>query len=140
MRLAFYRGRRSWRDRLVAWWTGGPFSHVELVVTESEGSFLCYSASPIDGGVRYRWMRLPARDWVIVDLDHRFCPVRAISWFSERMGAQYDLVGVLGRAFGFVPGRHDRYFCSEAVASALGFSEAWRYCPNTLYSVVRGIQ
>lgn len=29
--IAFYKGRTRWLDRVIQWWTKGPYSHCEVV-------------------------------------------------------------------------------------------------------------
>lgn len=136
VKLAFYRGRgRRLFDRLVCWWMNGEFSHVELVLAyETDGPSHCLSSSPIDGGVRLGEIDLRSGNWELVDVAAD--QGRAMTWFSERMGKRYDWLGLLG--FVWRPFRTDpnRYFCSEAVAAALGFPDPWRFDPNALHAAL----
>ena len=140
MLLAFYRGEGDWRDRLIRWWTAGRFSHVELAVAECDGEYLCYTASPRDGGIRHRWMKLPTSHWELVPLPDHLVRREVIEWFVDRTGAGYDWFGLLGFIARPHIGRSSRYFCSEAIACALGFEDGWRFDPNALYSIARGIK
>ena len=45
IRLAFYKGKGDWVDKLVRWWTKSQYSHVEVVVGNT-----WISSSPRDGG------------------------------------------------------------------------------------------
>lgn len=132
MKLAFYKGREDLYDRLISWWTRGPYSHVELVIGEG----LCYSSSPRDGGVRAKFIDLLPERWDVVDLGDRYDDGHAIDWFEDRIGARYDTLGILGFVWG--PTREDRsrYFCSEAVAAALKIKDPWRFDPNALHALV----
>lgn len=129
MKLAFYKGRRGGLaglfDAAVRWWTRGSYSHVELVAPGWVAS-----ASMRDGGVRFKAIDFHPDRWDLVAIGGDEIAARA--WFEAHQGAAYDWMGL----FGFVwrPGREvtRRWFCSEAVAAALGFKEPWRFCPNTL--------
>lgn len=143
LQIAFYKGQRGgWRglfDAVVRWWTGGPYSHCELVLGYNpDGSALCASASKQDGGVRVKALQLLPERW-----DCYNCHVRPQQWraaerfFKLNAGAPYDTLGL----FGFVLRRgleqRGKWFCSEAVAAALGMHQAWRYDPNTLAAIVQ---
>jgi len=135
MRIAFYKGRRSGLagafDALVRWWTRGPYSHVELVFSDG----LSASASNRDGGVRFKPITFnPDRwDFLPVDGDER----AARAWFLAHYGAAYDYAGLFGFLWRPGKGATRRWFCSEAIAAALGYRDPWRFCPNTL-AVIAG--
>lgn len=143
LQVAFYKGRSHWIDRLAAWWTRGAYSHCELVApgANEDGSRMCVSSSPVDGGVRRKRILLDPRKWELVDL-----PVsdeaagEAFQWFAERDGLKYDYLGLFGFVWRPYSGSRRRWFCSEALASALGFRDAWRFDPNTLYVVLKRME
>lgn len=68
-------------------------------------------------------------------LGQGFDEEEARAFFEKREGLGYDYFGL----FGFVWRPHNgisrRWFCSEAVAAALGIPDPWRFCPNTLAAV-----
>ena len=138
MKLAFYKGKQRLFNRLVAWWTRGPYSHVELVFGPAkDGRYVCGSASHTDGGVRIKTIALTPDKWDVFDVDVGNAEA-AKNWFSSHWADGYDYLGL----FGFVLRRglqsRQRWFCSEAVAAALGFFEPWRYDPNALFARVKG--
>jgi hypothetical protein len=135
MKLAFYKAKDHIFNRAVAWWTGGPYSHVEVILGATEDKFVCASASNRDHGVRFKTMTLPFDRWDIIEVtagDQQ----KAFHWFEAHAGQGYDMLGL----FGFVlhRGLQDpkKWFCSEAVAAALGYNEPWRYDPNTLFALL----
>lgn len=134
MKVAFYKATRpGWQglfNRLVRWWTRGPYSHTELVLEERDGLSLCGSSSFIDGGVRLKWIKLNADHWDLLPVSGD--PAAARQWFERHAGQGYDLFGLLGFLARPVTGHQSRWFCSEAVGAALGLAESWRFCPNTL--------
>lgn len=131
MKLAFYKGREDLYDRLISWWTRGPYSHVELVINDN----YCMSSSPKDGGIRFKHIDLRPDHWDLVELEG-YDPAYAYNWFKEHEGRKYDFLGILG--FVFRPLRQDkkRFFCTEAIGHALKMKEPWRLDPNTMYAVV----
>lgn len=135
MKAAFYCGTRPGiagiYNRLVRWWTKSEFSHVELV-TSAGGA---WSASFADGGVRHKVIDFDPKNWVLVDLPPALEPA-AVAWFDAHRGARYDLLGNLQFVISPFPHSRERWFCSEAVAAALGIPDPWRFAPGTLASAL----
>ncbi len=133
MKIAFYKGRARVFNRFVSWWTNGPYSHCEAVFELGNGlagPVLCWSSSWMDGGVRWKVMQLDPEHWDIIDVP-AFDDARALWWFGEHKDDEYDLLGLLSTS---LPIRHAkrRWFCSEAIATAVGMQEGWRFDPNGL--------
>ncbi|NML61842.1 hypothetical protein HHL21_12300 [Massilia sp. RP-1-19] len=137
-RAAFYRGTRPGvagiYNRLVRWWTRSEYSHVELVFSTGHSA----SASFEDKGVRFKVIDFDPAHWDFIDLP-RHLEARAFLWFEKHRGLKYDSLGNLH--FIVSPVGHDkrRWFCSEAVAAALGIPDPWRYTPATLASTLRAL-
>lgn len=135
LRAAFYKGTRPGvagiYNRLVRWWTRSPYSHVELVMSTGRA----WSASFEDGGVRSKLIDFDPAKWDLVDLPAEL-EQGAEAWFKERRGNKYDLLGNLQFVLAAIPHSRKRWFCSEAVAAALGIPEPWRYDPGTLASSI----
>jgi hypothetical protein len=142
MKIAFYRGtHKGWPgvfNRLVRWWTRGPYSHCEAVFTQTDpqGATLCASASKMDGGVRFKRIDLTSSNWDIFEFaaDEAQCK----EWFTKHIGLKYDVRGILGFVLRSGQDRN-KYFCSEAVATSIGIDEAWRFDPNTFAAAIRRV-
>ncbi|EEW7589868.1 TPA: hypothetical protein N6791_002317 [Escherichia coli] len=141
--LACYKGRTEHRGiaRLADWLTRkitrGSYSHCELAVKHGEKSYLCYSASLRDRGVRGKIMPLPADKWDMLPLQASLQDVEA--FFHKHDGKKYDWRGALGIITGNKEQR-ERLFCSEFCAEFLQLKESWRYSPNHLYALVSSWQ
>lgn len=135
MKAAFYKGTRPGLagiySRVVRWWTKSPYSHVELVLSTGRA----WSSSFEDGGVRSKLIDFDPARWDLVDLPPAL-EQAAVAWFEAHRGAGYDLVGNLQFVISPVPHSRSRWFCSEAVAAALGIPDPWRYSPGTLASAL----
>jgi len=135
MKAAFYRGTRPGLagiySRVVRWWTKSPYSHVELVLSSGRA----WSSSFEDGGVRSKLIDFDPARWDLVDLPPAL-EHAAVAWFEAHRGAGYDLVGNLQFVISPVPHSRRRWFCSEAVAAALGIPDPWRYSPGALASTL----
>ncbi len=138
MQAAFYKDNRPGLagiyNRLVRWWTKSDYSHVELVLSTG----LSWSASYDDGGVRAKYIDFDPDKWDFIDLPAHLEPA-AETWFEAHNGARYDLLGNLQFVVAPVNHANGRWFCSEAVAAALGFPDPWRFTPGTLASVLNGL-
>lgn len=131
--VAFYKDRGHFFNRMVNWWTGGPYSHVELLFNDGKSA----SSSNRDRGVRYKYIQYSADRWDFIELDDKFSDADARAFFDKNSHRKYDYLGLFGFVWRAHKGSKNRLFCSESVMSALGFKESWRYCPNTCYSVLQ---
>ena len=126
VRLALYKARGNWLNRLICWWTGSPYSHCELVINGT-----CYSSSIRDGGVRGKAMALPSDKWDVIELP--WADDDAVTdWFVAHERDRYGWVDLLtGQLLGM---RRDSrgVFCSEACAKALGLRNSTRMSPQSL--------
>lgn len=130
MQLAMYKGPPPDLLHRIGHWlvcigTLSRYSHVELVI---DG--WCYSSSYQDGGVRRKRIDLTSGRWDVFEItgDQR----AAYVWFMQRLGASYDWGGVVRFVLPFVRQRPGEYFCSEAVAAALGLPHAGRCTPRAV--------
>lgn len=130
LQAAFYKGTKTGLpgiyNRLVRWIDRGPYSHCELIFSDG----LSASASWMDGGVRFKHIEFDPERWDFIDLPYAENMARL--WFAEHDGQGYDLMGNIRFVFGLVPESKKKWFCSEAIAAALGMADPWRYGPNGL--------
>jgi len=136
MKLALYTATRPGLagiyNRLVRLIDGGPFSHCELIFSDG----MCASASFIDGGVRYKEMTPDPAKWEVRDLPSDFDEAAARAWFDAHLGAGYDIAGNLRFVFRWWPHSKTKWFCSEAIAAALGLPEPADLGPNGLANIL----
>lgn len=139
MKAAFYCGTRPGiagiYNRIVRWWTRSEFSHCELLLSTGRA----WSASFADGGVRSKLIDFDTKNWILIDLPPEL-EQAAEAWFVAHRGARYDLLGNLQFVLAPIPHSRGRWFCSEAVAAALGIPDPWRYSPGTLASALTLLQ
>lgn len=133
MQLLLYKGPATdkWHNlshKLTCWFTGSAYSHVELTIDGTS-----YSASARDGGVRGKVIDLSTGRWDVVQLPtDAMAEIDALEWFSEHMGQAYDYAGVARFVVPFLPQLSKQWFCSEAVAAALGLPEPADWTPGML--------
>ena len=62
---------------------------------------------------------------------------RLLEWFWRHRGDHYDWMGVLRFALPFLRQRPGKWFCSEAVAEALGMADSAGVTPGDLWSIYK---
>lgn len=175
MKLAFYKASagHAW-DKIIAWKTGSLYAHVEVCFpelptdveppvakyVEGDGKHvgtLCYSSSPRDGGVRFKYINLQDGKWDLVNVALLPTPdilASVLSYAETMIGMPYDWVGIAGFALPF--GEHDDKdrFCSEVAVDLMQHpavftrlwprvsynirdAVAWKTSPGALYKLVR---
>jgi hypothetical protein len=135
LRAAFYKathpGLPGVYNRVVRWWTKSTYSHVELVFPTGYAA----SSSYMDGGVRFKVIDFDPDLWDFVEIP-RALEQQAWAWFEAHRGQPYDLLGNLRFVLAPVADDKKAWFCSEAVAAALGMPEPWRFDPGALHSAL----
>ena len=135
MKVAFYKGTHAGLpgvyNRLIRWWTRSPYSHAELVFDNGQAA----SASSMDGGVRFKAIEFDPALWDFVSVPAGLA-LAARDWFTQHQGEAYDLLGNLHFVIGAVGDDKRKWFCSEAVAAALGMPNPERFDPGTLHAAL----
>lgn len=135
MKVAFYKGRNKPFNWFVSWWDNGPYSHCEILGEHFGGNtYMCYSSSAFDGGVRKKVIDIKPEKWDVIEIDASFD--FALAWFNKHEGAKYDYLGLVGYLVRLIEGGKNRFVCSEALCEMLGFKDAWRFSPNALYAAL----
>lgn len=133
MQLAFYQGRKRLTNRLIADLTGGPFSHVEIILHRyPNGWALCLSSSMMDGGVRIKLINISTANWVVLTVDIGIYETDAWEWFYQHSGAKYDYPGALRYRIKFLKQNPAKKYCSEVVSEVLQLPKSNH--PNGLFN------
>lgn len=138
-RVAFYKGKGTWVDWAIRTVTRSPYSHVELIpdplMQGADGSFLCYTSSPRDGGVVNRSIGFKRDHWDFVDVEW-YAP-NVIAIFDQYAGAKYDYAGIIfSQFFNWRTHSRKRWFCSEIIAAALDLPNPTSYSPGSLKAML----
>ena len=65
MELLFYRAEKgNWQDKLIALWTRGIYSHVEIRFSDG----MCFTSSNREGGTRFIDIYIREGVWDVVDI------------------------------------------------------------------------
>lgn len=133
IQIAAYKGRGRKYDRLIRWWTCSAYSHVEIVLSSSDGAFMGLSASPRDGGVRVKEISIKDGNWDFFSIDQN--PVDV----SDLIGARYDWTGIfLSQILPLEISAKGRFFCSELVAIHMGLPKPQTYSPHDIVQHIIG--
>lgn len=146
--IAFYHGKRDagdgskiynfyaqLMDNLTRLITRGKFSHCEVAVKQDDGSYVIYSSSVRDKGVRKKVIKdLPSRKWELVEVDCTLDQIEA--YYQANEGKSYDWLGAIGVVIRIIKQRSNKLFCSEYCSETLGYKEGWRFSPNDLYFIL----
>lgn len=127
--IAFYKGKGKFIDKLIRWATGSMISHSAIVMRG-----VCFEADAWKGKVVKRpWEYNPA-NWELVtctvtnpDEIWKFC--------VSTVGDRYDYLGAVGVVFPHRPQVSRKWYCSEHVATALGFQQT-AVTPGDLYYLI----
>lgn len=121
MKIAFYKGKGQILDKVIKWFTGGNFSHVEILFKDG----ICFSSSTRDKGIGCRFKQIDMDDgkWGIIDVEVPDESEEAVrDWCTTQLACKYDFIGIIG--FAITPFRNSmqsdkRWYCSEIVAEGL---------------------
>jgi hypothetical protein len=144
--LAYYRGRKAenpkarLQDRLICWWEGGPYSHVEYVeqVISTEGQNVvvrCWSASPRENELRLKEISMGPH-WDFVEYPF-ICETEALKWLRSNRGAPYDWFGMLSVAWPlrFLRRWSKGHFCTRVMAIIARLDRTY-IGPNELHATL----
>lgn len=126
MKLAMYKGKGTFYDKLIRIVTNSNYSHCELVI---DG--ICYSSSPRDRGVRMKYITLDT-NWDVFDLPCTYNQVYALEMFTKHVGKKYDWIGAITSILPIQLNMSNRFFCSEICASMLGMSKPRSHTPQSV--------
>lgn len=127
IRVAFYKGKGNWKNKIIRWWTKSPYSHAELILPNEITwvSISPFLTSKVAARSVYEVENLSDWDFLSFDLSWRE-PVREYqikqlySFIDETNGAKYDWFGmILSQLFPYLIKHRDRWYCSEWIAHAL---------------------
>lgn len=131
-KLAFYKGKGNWIDKLIRFWTKSNYSHVEIVFDD-----MWYSISPRDNYIRRKKIDFKEENWDFIEIQINSSSFE--EFFKKTEGMKYDWLGIfLSQVFPLNVDAKNRYFCSEWCSEALGVSPKLSnlYSPEDLYKSI----
>jgi len=133
-KLAFYKAKGGWIDKVIRWGTRAPHSHVELV----DDLGVWWTSSHRDGGVRAKMMTPRPGHWDYIDIPDSI----DIDWRpfikANSENAKYDYAGImLSQMISMARHNPNKWFCSEICAASLGFESPHTISPGRLYELMQ---
>lgn len=144
MKIAFrksgvgYTGYKKYTNVVTAWWTGGAYTHSELVFSDGVTGSAWFDQPGLPDGVHL--IKRGSYDpelWELVPVHGD--EAKARRWFEQNLDKGYNLIGAFSNFIRPLRGDEKKYFCSQAVAAALGWKDPWRYDPNLQHAIVTGV-
>lgn len=138
MDVIFYVAKYgNYVDKLVSWFTFGPYSHCEIRFSNKE----CFSSSKRDKGTRFKNIYFIPSHWRIVHIRASLEKEQEIyDWCKQECGKPYDLLGVFGLMTFPKLNDKNRWYCSEICSHILNkFLNAHipeKITPNNLYKAI----
>lgn len=118
--IAFYKGKGTFVNAIVRWWTKSIYSHAEMILPDNL-SWISISPSFNSKIMRRINLDMDKSQWDFVGIDiteEQYAVI--LDFFEETKGQRYDWVGMLLSQF--LPCRikhRERWYCSEWIAYAL---------------------
>ena len=120
IKVAFYKGKGNFLNRIVRWWTQSEYSHAELVLPERA---IWIGISPfLKSKVASRQkLMVDYSEWDFIGLNVTQEQLETImDFFEDTKDCGYDWIGMLLSQFLPCKIKHrERWYCSEWIAYAL---------------------
>lgn len=136
MHVALYKAKGLIGNRLISWWDGS-YSHGELVYYDEKDQTTWGLSSTmrrqegLPSGVRAKKIVFKKSHWDFVDITCLGIDAEdAFQKTKERQGlVKYDYLGIAGFVARPVQEDPNKMFCTEWVATLLGWTQPWRFSP-----------
>ena len=123
IKIAFYKGRGNWINKIVRWWTKSKYSHAELIMPDE---LTWVGISPFKGSVlRSKERKFYSElEWDFIKLTVSEEQLSVINeFYNSTKGSSYDWIGMLLSQFlPFHIKQKEKWYCSEWIAYALRIS------------------
>ena len=120
VKVAFYKGKGSWKNKIIRWWTKSQYSHAELIMPDH---FTWITITPFRNSTVSSRIQTEydIENWDFLSLEVNEDQVQIINdFFDETKGCRYDWWGmILSQFLPFRIKRTNRWYCSEWIAYAL---------------------
>lgn len=134
IKIAFYKGKGTWANAVVRWWTKSVYSHAELVLPDN---VTWIGISPFLKSVVTKRLVLEYNcdKWDLVEIDISADQYELImQFFEDTKGQGYDWIGMLLSQFLPCKIKHrERWYCSEWIAYALRIACVFNWRTIRLY-------
>lgn len=141
LRVAFYKEKGKFIDKVIRWRTTSKYSHCEFILPDGR----MFSADAWSGGVRFN-QNYNLDNWDIVEIPCEDYKIKElVGWCDYRNGSKYDWWGVVWFVLPFVKQEPSKWFCSELCAAGLKFigkipvkTKTSKLSPQGLFDLLKG--
>lgn len=138
LKIAFYKATYGdWLDKTIAFFSNGPYSHVEMIFENN----LSFSSSPRKNGIDFRTAEFKdsgetskanseitfiTERWTFIDVTVNDTQYNTIWDFcEEQVGKKYDWFGAVYSVLPIIPGSSNRWYCSEVIIASFHTANLW---------------
>lgn len=120
IQIAFFKGKGSYVNSIVRWWTNSVYSHAEIVLPDGYTwiGISPYLKSKVD---ERKKISFEYRDWDFIDIritEEQYNII--MEFYEDTKGQGYDWIGMLLSQFLPCKIKHKkRWYCSEWISYAL---------------------
>lgn len=135
--FAFYKAQGSWRDALIRWATGSPYSHVEFVLNgpDKNGDAICISASKRDGNiVRVKLFWMDPNHWDFVTVDGDYDKARKVA--LAQVGRPYSVLAAVLSVTPLSVKIPWGTFCGDQMGLIAGLDNPHTLNPEEFYQII----
>ena len=120
IKIAFYKGKGTWINSIVRWWTKSIYSHAELILPDGV-SWLGISPFLKSAITKRIVFEYNTDKWDLLEIEISEDQYELImQFFEDTRGQGYDWAGMLLSQFLPCKIKHrERWYCSEWIAYAL---------------------
>ena len=123
IKVAFYKAKGDWINKIVRWWTKSKYSHAELVMPDGT-TWIGISPSKGSALRSKEKKHYSELEWDFIDIKVTEEQLQVINEFYESTkDSSYDWVGMLlSQCLPFHIKQKEKWYCSEWIAYALRIS------------------
>jgi len=146
MKIIFFKAKYgNLIDKIIAWWTGGEYSHCLIVVAGKPFEVSPDTMKVEEYGTMYFFQQKQEYDIFLLEKNISFSVAQFVKYkLRKELGKKYDWLGIwLSQVFPFRKHKRNKWFCSELTAYALMLAgiklrkRANCYSPNGLYKELK---
>mgnify|MGYP001328996614 FL=1 len=141
VKVAFYKGKGNWKNKIIRWWTKSPYSHAELILPNGITwvSISPFLTARVSARSMYEVENMEDWDFLSFELSWRE-PVneyqleQLYGFIEETNGARYDWTGMIAsQILPYLIKHRDKWYCSEWIAHALVKARVVRWDSLQIY-------
>jgi uncharacterized protein YycO len=117
MKILFQKNPRTFYEKLICWWTRGPYFHCAILFTDT----ILFEAAPGIGVHMAIINYIDTNVWDFIDIPmSQEEEAEMQAWAVKELGCKYDWMSLIWSQILHIPREHpDKWFCSEFAVADL---------------------